>query len=297
MPAGLHCFPGSSPSSVWPAAERFFVSTTTLEVEAAVLVQVLESRTFDIIVAEPSRLQRWTVKSSKTPLQTPQRQFRPGTSSVVVLGRTNRAVGRSLFRCSWGFSRRPVRGVLAARLAAVGVVASSSPALSCSQHLRQSAACGLTRRCSGPAVCAGLRCSPGSSPSSVWPAAERFFVRPHEVAAPTGKPRRCFATGASVGPPRRWAVHVSPRCSLCRLQQPRLQPRNWLRDRPRRPLRRRASPHPWGKIEAPSGHRALLPRQGCKGVVRPNQALQRTGSACGFTLLPRFQPAVGLAGR
>ena len=25
---------------------------------------------------------------------------------------------------------------------------------------------------------AGLHCSPGSSPSSVWPAAERFFVRP-----------------------------------------------------------------------------------------------------------------------
>ena len=37
-------------------------------------------------------------------------------------------------------------------------------------------ACGLTRRCSGPAVCAGLHCSPGSSPSSVWPAAEHFFV-------------------------------------------------------------------------------------------------------------------------
>ena len=31
--------------------------------------------------------------------------------------------------------------------------------------------------------------------------------------------------------------------------------------------------------------------------VRPNQALQRTGSVCGFTLLSRFQPAVGLAGR
>ena len=30
---------------------------------------------------------------------------------------------------------------------------------------------------------------------------------------------------------------------------------------------------------------------------RPNQALQRTGSVCGFTLLPRFQPVVGLAGR
>ena len=39
-------------------------------------------------------------------------------------------------------------------------------------------ACGLTRRCSGPAVCAGLQCSPDSSPSSVWPAAEHFFVRP-----------------------------------------------------------------------------------------------------------------------
>ena len=29
----------------------------------------------------------------------------------------------------------------------------------------------------------------------------------------------------------------------------------------------------------------------------PNQALQRTGSVCGFTLLSRFQPVVGLAGR
>jgi|GEM_PF-7028347 len=36
----------------------------------------------------------------------------------------------------------------------------------------------LTRRCSGPAVFTGLHCSPGSSPSSVWPAAEHFFVRP-----------------------------------------------------------------------------------------------------------------------
>ena len=31
--------------------------------------------------------------------------------------------------------------------------------------------------------------------------------------------------------------------------------------------------------------------------VRPNQALQRTGSARGFTLLSRFQPVVSLAGR
>ena len=31
--------------------------------------------------------------------------------------------------------------------------------------------------------------------------------------------------------------------------------------------------------------------------VRPNQALQRTGNVCGFTLLSRFQPVVGLAGR
>ena len=31
--------------------------------------------------------------------------------------------------------------------------------------------------------------------------------------------------------------------------------------------------------------------------VRPNQALQRTGSVCGFTLLSQFQPVVGLAGR
>ena len=31
--------------------------------------------------------------------------------------------------------------------------------------------------------------------------------------------------------------------------------------------------------------------------VRPNQALQRTGSVPGFTLLSRLQPVVGLAGR
>ena len=43
---------------------------------------------------------------------------------------------------------------------------------------RRSPRRGLTRRCSGPAVSAGLHCSPGSSPSSVWPAAEHFFVRP-----------------------------------------------------------------------------------------------------------------------
>ena len=27
-------------------------------------------------------------------------------------------------------------------------------------------------------MCTGLHCSPGSSPSWVWPAAEHFFVRP-----------------------------------------------------------------------------------------------------------------------
>ena len=29
-------------------------------------------------------------------------------------------------------------------------------------------------------MCAGLHCSPGSSPSSVWPAAEHFFVMPQD---------------------------------------------------------------------------------------------------------------------
>ena len=78
------------------------------------------------------------------------------TSSVVVLGRTNQAVGRLLSRSSWGFTRWPLLASLAAHLAAVVVAASSSPVLSCSQHLCQSAACGLTRRCSGPAVLAGF---------------------------------------------------------------------------------------------------------------------------------------------
>ena len=31
-------------------------------------------------------------------------------------------------------------------------------------------------------MCPGLHCSPGSSPSSVWPAAEHFFVMPPRVA-------------------------------------------------------------------------------------------------------------------
>ena len=50
--------------------------------------------------------------------------------------------------------------------------------------------------------------------------------------------------------------------------------------------------------------RALLPPTPWWGSSRsqlgaggPNQALQRTGSVCGFTLLSRFQPVVGLAGR
>ena len=112
-----------------------------------------------------------------SPVPARRRSGRPLNASS--LGRTNRAVGGSLSRCSWGFTRWLLLTFLAALLAAVDVAASTSlPSRSCSQQLRQSAACGLTRRCSGPAVCAGLHCSPGSSPSSIWPAAERFFVRP-----------------------------------------------------------------------------------------------------------------------
>ena len=133
-----------------------------------------------------------------TALPAPARRRSGRPLNASSLGHTNRAVGGSLSRCSWGFTRRPVLGVFAARLAAVGVVGSSSPVFSCGQHLCQPAACGLTRRCSGPAVFPGLPCSPGASPSSVWPAAERFFVRcllwfDRSPPKPTGEAR----TGAS----------------------------------------------------------------------------------------------------
>ena len=75
----------------------------------------------------------------------------------------------------FGSAASPPSGVVAARSAAVCLAAPARPP---SRRARRPPRRGLTRRCSGPAVCAGLHCSPGSSPSSVWPAAERFFVRP-----------------------------------------------------------------------------------------------------------------------
>ena len=45
-----------------------------------------------------------------------------------------------------------------------------------------------------------------------------------------------------------------------------------------------------------SGH-VIHHQVGDWDFVRPNQALQRTGRVCGYTLLSRSQPVVGLAGR
>ena len=111
-------------------------------------------------------------------------------------------------------------------------------------------ACGLTRRCSGPAVPAGLHCSPGSSPPSVWPAAERFFVRPHQ---PGGWP---FALTLLVGLHPAGAPQPPCRSSRCVLRR-RFHLAALSLTRPAAPPVRR---------------------------VRPNQALQRTGSVCGFTV-------------
>ena len=239
---GLHCSPGSSPSSLWPAAEHFFVrphqpggwpfALALLAGLHAAAAAHVPRRSFRCVRRCGFRLAGSLVQSAASlirrvrPNQALQRtgsvcgftllslfqarrQFgRPLNTSS--LGRTNRAVGGSLSRCSWGVTRRPVLGVLAARLAAVGVAASSSPVLSCSQHLCQPAACGLTRRCSGPAVCAGLHCSPGSSPSSVWPAAEHSFVRPH-LSASEGPPHRGLGNSSAKSPfaslPRIDAIH------------------------------------------------------------------------------------------
>ena len=89
-----------------------------------------------------------------------------------------------------------------------------SPPLSCGRQLSPTPpACGLTRRCSGPAVCAGLHCSPGSSPSWVWPAAEHFFVRPHQPGGWLFALPLLAGLHLAAGPrrPRR-----SSRCGWCR---------------------------------------------------------------------------------
>ena len=117
-------------------------------------------------------------------------------------------------------------------------------------NVSQLGGCGLTRRCSGPAVPAGLHCSPGSSPSSVWPAAERFFVRPHQ--------------------PGGWPLALTPLVGLRSATGPR---------RPRRSSRRgrHRGFQPAGslvQLAAPPSRR-----------VRPNQAMQRTGGVRGFTVL------------
>ena len=95
---------------------------------------------------------------------------------TLLLGRTNRAVGRSLSRCSSGSTRRPLLTSLAARLAAIAAAASSPPVLSCGQQPCPSAACRLTRQCSGPGVCAGLQCFPRIRRRRCGrPAADCFF--------------------------------------------------------------------------------------------------------------------------
>ena len=68
---------------------------------------------------------------------------------------------------------------------------------------------------------------------------------------------------------------------------------------------RSAASRPPGIVAAPSAAVSLAAparppsrrRPSPLSASRPNQALQRTGGVCGFTLLSRFQPVVGLAGR
>ncbi len=141
--AGLHCSPGSSPSSVWPAAERFFVrplNTHGVEAVHHHRVRVLGHRPR---VRPLQRCLRQVARRVRLSAQHHQRG-----SGMRVRGR-----GRALLL---GVSSVLHRSIPAAALQA----------------------CGLSRRCSGPAVPAALHCSPGSSPSAVWPAAERFFVVP-----------------------------------------------------------------------------------------------------------------------
>ena len=146
-------------------------------------------------------------------------------------------------------------------------------------------------------MCAGLHCSSGSSPSSVWPAAEHFFVRPHSfrkflhalpplmfvgVSAASG----AVALGV-VAPVVLFFVAVfvfgdmGGPLLLAHFGGPR--PRRW-----------RSSWHRGVTLVARSpAVRARL----VLALRRPNQALQRTGSVPGFTVLSRLQPVVGLAGR
>ena len=100
----------------------------------------------------------------------------------------------------------------------------------------------------------GLYCSPGASPPSVWPAAERFFVRPHQ---PGGWP---FALALLAGLHAAAAAHVPRRSFRC--------------------VRRCGFRLAGSLVQSAA---SLIRR------VRPNQALQRTGSVCGFTLLSLFQ--------
>ena len=137
--AGLQCSPGSSPSSVWPAAEHFFVRPRSKQ-------SVLPCACAASPIRGPSRVSAHRPHGPRRgrPLQNRPRLLRRASSPLFPLRSASRP---QLVRHPVGVPRRSPRR-------------------------------GLTRRCSGPAGCAGLHCSPGSSPSSVWPAAERSFVRP-----------------------------------------------------------------------------------------------------------------------
>ena len=137
------------------------------------------------------------------------------------------------------------------------------------------------------------------------PAADCFFVRPPWLQN-SSKAAGC---GARFGSSYRTKTSHCPTMVTASVTRRCSSTADWCAGRPAVCGTCRTSPSCTVRTGSPSrcgsGHgwrcaTSALPsattRFSCK-VAGPNQALQRTGSVCGFTLLSRLQPVVGLAGR
>ena len=121
------------------------------------------------------------------------------------------------------------------------------------------------------------------------------------ASSPTRGPSRVSASGAH-GPRRGRRLRVQPVQLITHLRR---SPRCVLR-RGSAPAAHLVAPPAVFPLRSAAWRSSRLKLHSALGQgaalfhvrrVRPNQALQRTGSVRGFTLLPRNQPVVGLAGR